>query len=412
MATVLPTPLLIYTPFGVTAENPEYITVPIPVPSQTASTINKASFDDGFPPATFTPEASGGLPFFGQDLNGILWMITAYIANFAAGNFSQYSSAQSTAIGGYPLGSLMQAASGKHYWLSTTTANTTNPDTGGAGWVPVLGYGNLTLTLANANVTLTAEQISQPMILLTGTVSGNITISFPTTNAGQEWLIINEASGSGSISVATVAGGTPLAIPQTGGGTAYPTVIYCDGTNLQYIVVSTTGLAPLNSPMFTGVPTAPTPPITSNTTQLATTAFVQALIAADLAGYAPLASPTFSGVPTAPTQASTDSSTKIATTAFVKAVAGITGITKADPGGVDFGFGLSLRWGTGVMSGAGTQSFNFATPFPTAAYVVVASVASSFSVEFFTTIAGSLTATGFQQYSNAATSFNYVAIGS
>lgn len=395
MATTLPTPLLIYTPFGVTAENPEYITVPIPVPSQTASTINKASFDDGFPPATFTPEASGGLPFFGQDLNGILWMITAYIANFAAGNFSQYSSAQSTAIGGYPLGALMQAASGKHYWLSTATANTTNPDTGGANWVPVLGYGQLTLTLANANVTLTAEQISQPLILLTGTVSGNITISFPTTNAGQEWLIVNEASGSGSISVATVAGGTPILIPATGGGSAYPTVVYCDGTNLQYIVVSTTGLAPLNSPAFTGVPTAPTPATTSNTTQLATTAFVQALIALDLAGYAPLASPTFSGVPTTPTVTpATDSSTKIASTAFVQSA-----ITAATPKQIRAGSFAGIN---------GAVSVNFSSAFPTACdSVVITGGYAGWDLGFVS----SPTQTGFT-YTNAnAGTMYYVAIG-
>jgi len=40
--------------------------------------------------------------------------------------------------------------------------------------------------------------------------------------------------------------------------------------------------APLNSPAFVGVPTAPTAPADMDTTQLATTAFVQAAIAAAL----------------------------------------------------------------------------------------------------------------------------------
>ena len=38
--------------------------------------------------------------------------------------------------------------------------------------------------------------------------------------------------------------------------------------------------APLASPAFTGVPTAPTATVATNTTQLATTAFVQAVNAA------------------------------------------------------------------------------------------------------------------------------------
>jgi hypothetical protein len=84
--------------------------------------------------------------------------------------------------------------------------------------------------------------------------------------------------------------------------------------------------ATINSPAFTGVPTAPTPASNTNTTQIATTAFVQDLletatsdISGSVSGKAPINSPTFTGSPAAPTQTSTDSSTKLATTAFVQA---------------------------------------------------------------------------------------------
>lgn len=73
--------------------------------------------------------------------------------------------------------------------------------------------------------------------------------------------------------------------------------------------------APLNSPALTGTPTAPTPTPGDNSTKLATTAFIAALIAS----YAPLASPALTGNPTAPTPASGDNDTSIATTAFVVA---------------------------------------------------------------------------------------------
>ncbi len=104
--------------------------------------------------------------------------------------------------------------------------------------------------------------------------------------------------------------------------------------------------APLASPALTGVPTAPTAAVATNTTQLATTAFVVAEIAASggaglvidsiadadtthapsrnavfdaLALKAPLASPTFTGVPAGPTASVGTNTTQLATTAFVVA---------------------------------------------------------------------------------------------
>ena len=63
------------------------------------------------------------------------------------------------------------------------------------------------------------------------------------------------------------------------------------------------------SPVFTGVPTAPTADYGTGNTQLATTAFVQS----------EKLSPTFTGIPIAPTASSATSTTQIATTAFVQA---------------------------------------------------------------------------------------------
>ncbi len=119
--------------------------------------------------------------------------------------------------------------------------------------------------------------------------------------------------------------------------------------------------APKASPTFTGTPKAPTPAAGNNTTQVATTAFVQAAltalingapatldtlkeIAADinndpnfsttinnaLALKAPLSSPALTGTPTAPTAAQSVNNTQIATTAFVKsAIAGMVGSAPA-----------------------------------------------------------------------------------
>ena len=71
-----------------------------------------------------------------------------------------------------------------------------------------------------------------------------------------------------------------------------------------------------NSPVFTGVPTAPTAANGSYTNQVATTLFVKNTI--DYIDLAPRNSPDLIGVPTAPTAANTTANTQIATTAFVR----------------------------------------------------------------------------------------------
>ena len=84
-----------------------------------------------------------------------------------------------------------------------------------------------------------------------------------------------------------------------------------DGTqmqaNLTALLNGVNAAATLASPALTGTPTAPTAVAGTNTTQLATTAFVQGL----------LASTALTGVPTAPTAAAATNTTQLATTAFV-----------------------------------------------------------------------------------------------
>ncbi|MFQ3509933.1 phage tail-collar fiber domain-containing protein [Escherichia coli] len=119
--------------------------------------------------------------------------------------------------------------------------------------------------------------------------------------------------------------------------------------------------APKASPTFTGTPKAPTPAAGDNTTQVATTAFVQAALTALINGApatldtlkeiaaainndpnfsttinnalalkAPLSSPALTGTPTAPTAAQSVNNTQIATTAFVKsAIAAMVGSAPA-----------------------------------------------------------------------------------
>lgn len=74
--------------------------------------------------------------------------------------------------------------------------------------------------------------------------------------------------------------------------------------------------ADTNNSALTGTPTAPTASAATNSTQIATTAFVAT-------SFAPLASPALTGTPTAPTAGATTDTTQVATTAFVQDVADV-----------------------------------------------------------------------------------------
>ena len=86
--------------------------------------------------------------------------------------------------------------------------------------------------------------------------------------------------------------------------------------------LDTSGLAPIDSPAFTGTPTAPTPGTVTRTGEqslIATIAWVEDWVDIEISTLAPLVSPVFLGNPQAPTPAPGDNDTSIATTGFVVA---------------------------------------------------------------------------------------------
>lgn len=110
-----------------------YATDPVPATSGGSA----ASQSLGFPPITAQPIGSGGVPPAIWDFNGFGKYVTEWIQWVQAGyGMPPYDGTFQTNIGGYPSGAIIQ--SGTHagaLWLSTSDNNTTNPDTGGAGWV-------------------------------------------------------------------------------------------------------------------------------------------------------------------------------------------------------------------------------------------------------------------------------------
>ncbi|TIR37892.1 MAG: hypothetical protein E5X27_16440, partial [Mesorhizobium sp.] len=116
--------------------SPSYIRS-IPLGSQIGIVNGAASLTDGFPPLNFLPVGSGGVPPFGQDINGILQQITQWSQWQNAGGLVPYDPAFSAAIGGYPKSALLAGAATGVVWLSTADDNTSDPDTSGANWVNI-----------------------------------------------------------------------------------------------------------------------------------------------------------------------------------------------------------------------------------------------------------------------------------
>jgi hypothetical protein len=120
-----------------------------------------------------------------------------------------------------------------------------------------------------------------------------------------EYIQMAVAAAVGSTTPGTGGSGGGGVVIGTGAGQAADAAAVADALSVK---------APISSPAFTGTPTAPTAVTGTNTTQIATTAFV---LANGGSGSAALNSPTFTGTPTAPTAAPDTNTTQIATTAYV-----------------------------------------------------------------------------------------------
>lgn len=195
----------------------------IPVASQIGIEDARASYTDGFPPLTRIPLSAGGKPPFGTDMNGILNAITDIQQWQSAGGSFKYDAAFASSIGGYPKGAILIRSDQSGLWLNGTEDNATDPDSGGAGWQPI-DAGITAITMTNANVTLTSAQAAKPIVVITGTLTGNLQLILPTYP--KPWIIVNGCTGAFTITAKTAAG-TGVAI--AAGTTQH---VYGDGTNV------------------------------------------------------------------------------------------------------------------------------------------------------------------------------------
>lgn len=122
----------------------------------------------------------------------------------------------------------------------------------------------------SGNLSLSATEAGTPILHLTGALTGDRTILFPTT-AGR-WVVRNATSGSFLLNLKTSTGATPIPVVQ-----GRSLEVYGDGAELQILRTD------FRDAGLTGTPTAPTAAAGTNTTQIASTAFVQQ----ELANYQP-----------------------------------------------------------------------------------------------------------------------------
>lgn len=174
-------------------------------------------------------------------------------------------------------------------------------------WTPSAKTASFSVTGPTTGSTTTGDARK---LFLCDATSGTITASLPAaaSNSGMPVAFKKTDAGANTVILdgnasETIDGSTTYTISTQNTGV----VIVSDGTNWKVLADNTnvSALAPLASPTFTGVPAAPTAAAATSTTQLATTAFVNATAL------------TLANGTTAATQSVGDNTTKVATTAFV-----------------------------------------------------------------------------------------------
>lgn len=403
-----------------------YITNPMPL---TSTGTNAASIEGGMPPITMQPEVSGGEPPLGQDVNGFLFLLSSHTLFVECGQGYNFNSTLAASISGYLAGSVLAMADGTGFWLNTTNGNSNNPDTGGAGWVPLSAYGNTTVNTSAAVggiLTLTAAQARYGVIIINGTLTGNVIVQFPQTL--QSWLVINNTTGAFTLTAQTAAGGSSgVTVPA--GGLSSPTGIYSIGDGNIY-----PSFAPLTVPISQAATPLTLAERTSAGYILATyfnqssaveaptigSVFVQntaadgylrkvsnanfisgltlvtsAVLASTLAAYATKANPTLTGNVGVPTRSPGDNTANAASTAFVVAALAANGYQ--------------------VKAGSfncinGTVAVNFATAFPTQCIAVVVQWEYS-APDVGNVVPSTRSKNGFSYANGNAGACTYIAVG-
>lgn len=206
----------------------------IPTPSQIGIQAGAASLTDGFPPLNFQPEESGGVPPFGEDVNGILHQCSSWGQWVSAGGPVVYDPIFAVAIGGYPKGAVLMSSSLTFEWLNQTEGNTTNPDSVAASFTASISGTTLSVTAVSSG-TLSLGQI----ISGTGVTSGTMITALGTGTGGTGTYTVNDTQtvGSETMTGSAASGWTPV-IPSASSPppiTGQCRLVFVSSTSLQLV---------------------------------------------------------------------------------------------------------------------------------------------------------------------------------
>lgn len=202
----------------------------IPIASQISIQAGAASLTDGFPPLNLVPVSAGGVPPFGQDMNGILKQTTQWLQWVAAGGAVRYDAAFVSAVAGYPAGAQITSNSGHAVFESLVDNNALDPNTS-LGGGSSLSWRILSCTwcasawqaTGSANVQLVNLSPTPTSI---GQFTGiHLTVLSQGTNTGPVTLNVN---GLGALPITTAGGGQ---LPAGALVTSYPFDVVLIGTS-------------------------------------------------------------------------------------------------------------------------------------------------------------------------------------
>lgn len=158
------------TPIGAAAVAGNIAVIP---QTQATAGDGTASVALGFPPETFIARAAGGEPPRGQDMNGLLNLLSSAVQVLQAGYLGPFNSAFAQGIGGYPAGAIVSGSTAGTFWVSTADANVSTPGATGATWQSLFN-GYATQAWASGQFLQLANSATQ-------TVTGPVTFSGITT---------------------------------------------------------------------------------------------------------------------------------------------------------------------------------------------------------------------------------------
>ncbi|EFC1656236.1 hypothetical protein FA798_19800 [Escherichia coli] len=120
-------------PFGVNGQR-------VAILPTTPAGDNSASYEQGFPPITMILKSAGGLPPKGQDMNQILYELSALGRWSSTGALNTFDSEFASEISGYPSGAMLISNDGERIFINTTEGNLSDPNSNGAGWKDAFSY--------------------------------------------------------------------------------------------------------------------------------------------------------------------------------------------------------------------------------------------------------------------------------